>query len=121
MTWHNTEYNYNSFGNNAFNGTTFTAPTDGIYSFYVTVRQTRVHNAYNGSVYIYHNDSKEQTIVAKDIRADNVGMIGRISVQATVLLRKGELVYVGLKGYLWDLGAESTTYFEGRLISKIDI
>ena len=118
VTWHNTEYNYNSFGNDAFNGTTFTAPTDGIYSFYVTVRQTSINN---GRVCIYHNDSKEQTIVAKGICNRHEYRNGHISVQATVLLRKGELVYVGLNGYLSDLGAESTTYFEGRLISKIDI
>ena len=117
MTWHNTEYNYNSFGNDAFNGIMFTAPIGGIYSFYVTVQQA---SHQHGFVDLYHNDSKEQTIVAKGSRAEDRNFDGQISVQATIILRKNEMIYVGIRGHLADLGAESTTYFEGRLISKIN-
>ena len=114
-----TKYNYNSFRNGGFDDTIFTAPIDGIYSFYVTTRHYSSRET--GFVYLYHNDNKKQIVAAQGSRAESQGAKGNISVQATIVLQKDELVYIGFNGTLTDLSVESTTYFEGRLISKIQL
>ena len=117
VTWKKIEYTFDAYGSSkSFNGTVFTAPVPGIYSFYVTVRQ---ESGDYGYVYLnrHRNDAKPTTI-ATGVRAEDAGRHGNIVVQATVLLTKNEFVYVKFEGRLYDLNEFNTTYFEGRLISK---
>ena len=107
------------YGDNyGFNGTFFTAPVDGIYTFYVTTRQDSVTT---GHVYLYQIKEAEHHVnVAHGSRSDDQNRNGNIIVQATIQVYAGEQVYVRLEGHLFDLGDATATYFEGRLISKID-
>ena len=117
MTWKKTEYTFDAYGSSkSFNGTVFTAPVAGIYSFYVTVRQEAGDY---GHVYLNrHRNDASPTTIAHGVRAECAGRHGNIVVQATVLLTKNEFVYVKFEGTLYDLNEVDTTYFEGRLISK---
>ena len=67
---------------NYFDGTHFTAPARGIYSFYVTVRQA---SSTTGHVYLYSNGE----IASHSQRADYNGYAGSIVIQARLLLEKG--------------------------------
>ena len=119
MTWDKIEYIFDAYSSSkSFNGTVFTAPVPGIYSFYVTVEQ---ECCYHGHVYLNRQRNDDgPTTIAYGVRAENNGLHGNIVVQATVLLTKNEFVYVKFEGRLFDLHESNTTYFEGRLISKID-
>ena len=116
MTWKKTEYIFDAYSSSkSFNGTVFTAPVPGIYSFYVTVRQ---ESGEHGHVYLYRQRNDEGPItISHGLRAEDQGLDGNIVVQATVLLTKNELVYVKFGGRLYNVN-KFTTYFEGRLISK---
>ena len=60
-------------------------------------------------------------MIAHGSRVDDQSRNGNIVVQATVELEDGDDVYVRLEGHLFDLGEPTTTYFEGRLVSKVNI
>ena len=118
--WQTTDYDYRGgYGDNCgFDGSFFTAPGPGIYSFHVTTRQDSVTT---GNVYLYHiKSSANHVIVGHGSRSDDQNRNGNIIVQATIKLYGHEKVYVRLEGHLFDLGDATTTYFEGRLVSKID-
>ena len=100
----------------SFNGTVFTAPVPGIYSFYVTVQQS---SGDYGHLYLNRQRKDEGPItIAHGLRAEDQELDGNIVVQATVLLTKNEVVYVKFEGELHNVNEFNTTYFEGRLISK---
>jgi len=102
----------------SFNGAVFTAPVSGIYSFYVTVQQD---SSTIGYVYLKRNRHNESpTTIAHGKRGDYGGVNGNVIVQSTIFLTKNDLVHVTFEGRLCDLADITTTYFEGRLISKID-
>ena len=96
VTWNTINYNYGNpkFGK-SFDGTHFTARQNGIYSFYVTVNQTRGDRGY---VYLYQGDS----IVAQNSSYGDYSHT--LVLQATIKLEKGNKVHVRLDGYLNEAG-----------------
>ena len=89
----------------------------GIYAFYVTTRQA---SADDGRVFLKTREGDEVIVVAQGMRAEDRSFNGNIVVQATLFLKENSVVFVGMSGSLSDLGAAKSTYFEGRLITKID-
>ena len=73
-----------------FDGTYFTAPVKGIYSFNVTVRQA---SSAPGHIYLYSNGE----IAAHSQRADYNGYAGSIVIQARLLLEKGYKVRASIQ------------------------
>ena len=82
VSWRSTEYNSKNALFTYFDGTHFTAPARGIYSFHVTVRQA---SSAPGHIYLYSNGE----IAAHSQRADYNGYAGSIVIQARLLLEKG--------------------------------
>ena len=107
--WRTTEYNYGDH----FDGSFFTVPEDGIYTFYLTARQQSRDYGY---AYIYVNENE----IAYSIRAENSADNGFVSVSVTIKLKRGDKVKAKFSGALYYLTEAKTTYFEGRLISKLE-
>ena len=82
VTWNTIDYNYCDWADSGFNGTVFTAPVDGIYSFYVTTRQDSVTS---GHVYLYQiKEGQHHTVIAHGSRVDDQNRNGNIVVQVWV-------------------------------------
>ena len=109
VEWQTTEYNYGGH----FDGSYFTAPEDGIYSFYLTSAQA---SSGSGYAYIYVNSNE----IARSRRRGNSDYNGHVSVSLTVKLQQGDKVKAIFESYLYSLNDSKTTYFEGRLISKLE-
>ena len=90
VSWRSTDYNSKIASLNYFDGSHFTAPARGIYSFYVTVRQA---TAAPGHIYLYSNG----VIAAHSQRADYNGYAGSIVIQARLLLEKGYKVRASIQ------------------------
>ena len=109
MKWKTTEYNYGYH----FDGSFFTVPEDGIYTLYLTARQS---SGASGYAYIYVNENQ----IAYSRREDNNNRYGNVSVSVTIKLQRDDKVKARFSGTLLDLHESKTTYFEGRLVSKIE-
>ena len=109
MKWITTEYNYGDH----FDGSFFTVPEDGIYTFYLTAQQT---SSFHGYAYIYVNENE----IAYSDRHDKYGYWGHVSVSVTIKLQRDDKVKAKFSGTLSFLTKAKTTYFEGRLISKLE-
>ena len=109
MKWKTTEYNYGDH----FDGSFFTVPEDGIYTFYLTARQT---SSTSGYAYIYVNENE----IANSVRSDNHSSNGHVSVSITIRLQRDDKVKAKFSGTLYDTDEAKTTFFEGRLISKLE-
>ena len=109
MKWITTEYNYGDH----FDGSFFTVPKDGIYTFYLTARQA---SSSYGHANIYVNENQ----IAYSYRAESSGYNSHVSVSVTINLQRDDKVKAKFSGTLYSLTEAKTTYFEGRLISKIE-
>ena len=109
VKWRNIEYNIG----NHFNGTIFTAPVAGLYSFFAMAKHrgatyTRIRLYVNGnSKIVSTNETKNDDIQS-------------LPLQSTLKLGKNDTVEMRVHGTLYDAGLGNATYFEGRLISRID-
>ena len=108
MKWKSTDYNYGDH----FDGSFFTVPEDGIYTFYLTAKQYT--KSYYGYAYIYVNENE----IAQSLGATSNQ--NHVSISLTIKLQRDDKVKAKFTGNLYDLGEAKTTYFEGRLISKIE-
>ena len=132
MEWLNTDYNH---GNN-FDGTYFTAPERGIYSFNVTARQI-FPNTHGGTITLYVNGLKKAQSKQGFKKGNSYGTLyrgnyscgdsysdgnliqngfGNISLQTKLDLKKYDKVSVEFIGYFFDLNDPATTYFEGIIL-----
>ena len=109
MEWKNVDYNLGNF----FDGTYFTVPKNGLYSFLANAHQAS--NSYGG-ISLYLND--EQKIWAP--RGESSGQIGFITFDTTLKLVENDKVDVRLYGGVWNLKDPIRTFFEGRLIARTD-
>ena len=109
--WLNIEYNVG----NHFDGSIFTAPINGLYAFTACAGHKSVSTG-NVSLRIGedHFVHSEQTCSEGNINASNIWLT------ATLDLQVGEKVSIALNGDLCDLDYSCSTFFEGRLVSKLD-
>ena len=113
--WKNIEYNYG----NEFDGTTFTAPVPGLYSFSITAKQKSYQYGYvrccvNNIDVAYRCLSNCNNDLGPGMNA------GPISINTTLRLKKSDKVYINVGGHLFNLYDSKVTYFEGRLVSVIN-
>ena len=109
MEWKNVDYNLGNF----FDGTYFTVPKNGLYSF--------LANFYHGStshggISLYLNDEQKTWTP----RGESSGNHGFITFNTTLQLVKNDKVDIRLYGGVSNLTDPMTTFFEGRLIARID-
>ena len=107
--WENLDYNVGDH----FDGTYFTVPENGLYSFNVFCTQAS-HNW--GSVYLYLNE--RQHIEAK--RAAYRSYCGFVSINTTLKLAKNDKIHVRFEQNLYDTNYDLSTYFEGILVTRLD-
>ena len=111
MEWKNVDYNLGNF----FDGTYFTAPENGLYSFYACCEQGASSYGY---ISLYLNGNSR--IYART-RTSNDDYGGRfINIYTTMKLVKNDKVYVGFYGNLYATDHAPATFFEGRLIARLD-
>ena len=108
--WKNIEYNHG----NHFDGSNFTAPIKGIYSFLTTIKQRSYQF---GRIRCYVNN-KEIALVY--IKTDINMNAGQILFPITLELKKDDIVNIRIGGDLYNITDPQTTYFEGRLVSVIN-
>ena len=109
VQWVTTEYNYGGH----FDGSFFTVPEDGIYTFHLTVAQTHPSSNHGGA-HIYVNENE----IAYSRRTGEHEH--DCSVSVTIKLQRDDKVMAAFSEYLFAPAEPKTTYFEGRLISKLE-
>jgi len=110
VIWKNTDYNVGN-GYNIIDGK-FTAPVDGIYSFY-TQAESLTSNYSNVAFYI-NGSHKSNTYRNKEGEHDT------LTLSSQFKLNKGDTVWVYFTGYFFNPRSASYTFFEGHLIRKIN-
>ena len=109
VTWKNIDYNFGGF----FNGKPFIVPEKGLYFFQVCCKQK---SRTRGTVVLYRNDE----IFTFGSKADSYNNHGHVNVQTTLELVKNDKIHVCFGQELYNTDDARTTYFEGRLIAKLD-
>ena len=107
VKWRDIDYNIG----NHFNGTIFTAPLTGLYSFHASAEQYSSHNT---SIFVYINGSPKTQQESKN------GSYRNVTIQTTLKIDKEDKVEIRFKGYLSGYNDGKKTFFEGRLISRMD-
>ena len=108
VPWQQIDYN---FGNH-FDGTIFTAPKTGLYTFFAQCASQAANHNSKASFYVNGAEKNYSYLQTTDqYRID-------CTLQATLKLAKNDKVEVRLSGRLFS-GSDKTCYFEGRLISLI--
>ena len=109
VEWENIDYNLGNF----FDGTYFTVPENGLYSFYACCLKK---SSSFGQIYLYLN--KNLHIYAE--RAESNNRDGFVNIDTTLKLVKNDKVQVTFWGNLYQTNDSRTTYFEGRMIARLD-
>ena len=109
VEWRDIDYNIGNY----FNGTIFTAPLTGLYSFHATSEQT---NSNSASISL---DINGTTKTRQESRQNNYSY-GNVTIQTTLTVYKGDKVGIGFGGKHACSNVSYKTFFEGRLISRID-
>ena len=109
VEWENVDYNLGNF----FDGTYLTVPENGLYSFYACCLQ---NSSSYGQIYLYLNNDLH--IYAE--RAESNNSLGFVNIDTTLKLAKNDKVDVRFHGTLYNTNCEETTYFEGRMIARLD-
>ena len=111
VKWRNVDYNLG----NLFDGTYFTAPENGLYSFYACCSpKTSSH----GYIHLYLNQKVHSSAYAVETRSDKDGMF--VNIYTTLNLVKNDKVDVRFEGSLAHYNDKTITYFEGRQVARID-
>ena len=106
VKWQNIEYNIGDH----FNGSHFTVPYDGLFSFNAKAIQ---HSKKEGVFYFYVNGLEKSRVKAHNIDVTQ----GNVSLDKTLELKKNDKVHLGCSGDLFDMNKD-TCFFEGKLILK---
>ena len=109
MEWKYVDYNLGNF----FDGTYFTVPENGLYSFNAFCGQ---NSSNYGGIRLHVNDNLH--IYAE--RAESNNRLGFVNIDTTLKLVKNDKVDVRFSGTLGDTNDSMTTYFEGRMIARLD-
>ena len=110
MEWKNVDYNLGNF----FDGTYFTVPKNGLYSFLANCYQA---SSSYGRIDLNLND--ELKIWAA--RGESNGKSGFLNFNTTLQLVKGDKVDIRLGCGVSNLKSTIATFFEGRLIARTDV
>ena len=112
--WKNIEYNHG----NCFDGSIFTAPVKGIYSFVMKIQQTPFGSAIYRTYYML-NDIE---VLNSKRSNNNVSSQEPYLLLTTMKLEKDDKVTVTVGDILhvYKFDCPKTTYFEGRLVSVIN-
>ena len=127
--WQNIEYNHGLH----FDGSIFTAPFEGMYSFLSTAVYQSFVLSSNLMISPRSNFSEIQCFVndriivsalsnISTVRIINTGCVdaGPILLQTTLHLNAKDKVCIKLNGTFQSLSDPKLTYFEGKLVSAID-
>ena len=109
MGWYNVDYNLGNF----FDGTYFTAPENGLYSFNVLCKQ---QSSSYGYISLSLNDNEH----AYAVREESDNRRGFVNINTTLKLVKNDKVHVRFEGCFWSTNDAPSTYFEGRMIARLD-
>jgi len=109
VEWKTVDYNLGNY----FDGTYFTVPENGLYSFYACcVQQSSCY----GQINLYLNNN--QHIYAS--RAESNNNLGFVNIDTTLKLVKNDKVHVRFNGNLCGTIWPEITYFEGRMVARLD-
>ena len=109
MQWTNVDYNHGS----CFDGTYFTVPENGLYCFNATCYQA---SSYYGQIFLYVNGNEHVWTA----RAETNNEEGFVNIDTTLELAKNDKVHVRLYGKFDNLTVKQTTFFEGRLVARLN-
>ena len=108
MEWRDTIYNIGNY----FDGTYFTVPTAGLYSFNVSCS----HQSDACYIYIFDNSGIRSRAYREHLSGDS----GGVAIQTTLKLTENDKIHVRIRYNLCDTQDANTTFFEGRLIARLD-
>ena len=111
MEWKIIEYNFGNY----FDGTHFIVPENGLYTFNVSCEQK---SSSHGTAYIHLNDSMQTS--ASKISKSNATAAGTVKIQITLKLLKFDKIDVRFASNIYNTNGEHNTYFEGRLIARLN-
>ena len=109
MEWAIVEYNLGNY----FDGTYFTIPQNGLYSFFVTCRKGSGDNAH---VQLYLNDVQQ----TEAYKANGDCKDGTVQMFTTWMLMKNDKVHVRFWGSLRDTNVAKFIFFEGRMVAGLE-
>ena len=110
MVWKNTEYNIGNGLN--INDGKFTAPVDGVFSFYSHAESDGSDNA--EMLFVINGSDKSYAHRNEDAEYDTVTLSSQFK------LNKGDTVWVYFSGYFYNPTHVQYTFFEGHLIGQIN-
>ena len=110
MVWKNTEYNIGNGLN--INDGKFTAPVDGVFSFYSHAESDGSDNA--DMLFVINGSDKSYAHRNEDAEYDTVTLSSQFK------LNKGDTVWVRLYGYFRYPTSGDRTFFEGHMIRQIN-
>ena len=111
VNWEHMEYNYGD----CFDGSVFTAPVDGIYTFNATAFHDS--DSCDGKITIKEN-YEDAAIFSRFVPTEDNIPGASLTVQASLELDKNATVTIELYGEFKYLNDYSLTYFEGRLLAS---
>ena len=111
MKWANVDYNLG----NTFDGTYFTVPENGLYSFYACCSPA---SSSHGYIFLHLNDNSHTAVYTVESDSTKIGK--SVNIQTTLKLVKNDKVDVRFDGDLVHRTDTKVTYFEGRLIARTD-
>ena len=109
MEWANVDYNLGHY----FDGIYFTVPENGLYYFKACCLQ-RSSNL--GRIYLYLNNS----LHIHAYRQSSNNNYGFVNIDTTLKLVENDKVHVRFNGDLHNTHDGGSTYFEGRMIARLD-
>lgn len=107
VEWKNIDYNVGNY----FDGKNFVAPVNGLYSFTVFCR----HNSSGYSSVVLYLNGEIHTFAPRATSSN-----GFVNIYTTLKLVTNDKLNVRFEKDLYRTDDERTTYFEGRLIARLD-
>ena len=111
MEWANVDYNLG----NTFDGTYFTVPENGLYSFYACCSPA---SSSHGYIYLFLNHKSNIEVFKVESNSSKTGK--SVNFNTTLKLVKNDKVDVRFDGNFVHTKETTITYFEGRMIARID-